>query len=152
LVTLPGASLPRRCVKCNEPAHEPTKARKVYWHHPALYLLLLANVIIFAVVASVMRKKAIVVPGLCAEHKKRRRYAVTQGWTGFLSGLVLLYVGAASVLGFWGMMLGVLVMVGSIVWGMIFSRVVYAKRIDKSYVRLKGCGAPFLDPLPPFSG
>jgi hypothetical protein len=33
---------------------------------------------------------------------------------------------------------------------MIFSRIVYPKRIDKEYVRLKGCGAEFLDSLPHF--
>jgi hypothetical protein len=150
LVALPDASMPHRCVKCNEPAVEPTKGRKVYWHHPLLYLLLLLNVLIYAVVAMVVRKKATVAPGLCAEHKKRRGRAITLGWIGFLSGIVLVYVGEASALGFWGAMLGVLVMLGSIAAGMIFARIVYAKRIDESYVRLKGCGAPFLNSLPPF--
>ena len=103
------------------------------------------NVIVFGVVVLMVRRRAIVAPGLCADHKKRQRRAVMLTWTGILLGLVLLYVGAASPLGFWGMMLGVLVLLGSIVAGMLFARVVYANRIDKTYVRLKGCGDPVSD-------
>jgi hypothetical protein len=152
LVTLPGASMPDRCVKCNEPANAPTRARKVFWHHPAIYLILFLNVIIYAIVAMVVRKKAIVNPGLCAEHKTRRQRAITFGWAGFLGGLVLVYLGAASSFGFWGMVGGVVVMLGSIAGGIIFGRIVYARAIDKSYVRLKGCGESFLNSLPPFPG
>jgi hypothetical protein len=152
LVMLPGAALPQRCIKCNEPSHEPTKARKVYWHHPALYLLVLVNLIIYAIVAAVIRRKAFVNAGLCSEHKKRRRTALILAWTGALTGIVLMFFGADSSLGIGGVFLGALLILGSIIAGMIFARVIYARRIDKSYVRLKGCGGAFLDSLPPFSG
>jgi hypothetical protein len=152
LITLMGAEMPRRCVKCNGPADEPTKARKIYWHHPALYLLVLINIIIYAIVAAVVRRKAFVSAGLCIEHKKRRRIALTCAWTGSLGGIVLVYVGMASSWGAWGAFLGVLLILGSVIGGLIFARIVYAKRIDKSYVRLRGCGSVFLDSLPPFSG
>ena len=46
----------------------------------------------------------------------------------------------------------VLITLGSLVAGMLFARVVYAKKIDKRYVRLKGCGDAFLNDLLPFSG
>jgi hypothetical protein len=152
LVALSGSSLPRRCVKCNAAADEPTRIRQVYWCHPALYLLLPINLVIFGVLVLMLRRKAIVAPGLCAEHKRRHRRAVRLRWTGLLSGLVLSYVGAASPFGLWAMLLGVLIMLGAIVAGMVFARIVYAKRIDKTYVRLKGCEAPFLNSLPPFPG
>src|SRR5262245_18463351 len=73
MVMVPDAPIPHRCVKCNDPVEEPTKTRKVYWHSPWLYLLLLFNVLIFAIVAAVVRKKATVAAGLCTLHKKRRR-------------------------------------------------------------------------------
>jgi hypothetical protein len=152
LVAVPDSSLPKRCVKCNATSAPPTKARYVYWCHPALYALLLINVIVFGVVVLMVRRRAIVLPGLCARHQKRHRHAVRLAWIGVLFGLVLLYVGAASPLGLWRMLLGMLIVLGSIVAGMLFARVVYAKRIDKIYVRLKGCGDPFLDSLPPFTG
>jgi hypothetical protein len=152
MVMLPDAPLPRRCIKCNEPAHEPTKARKVYWHSPWLYLLLVFNFLIFAIVAMVVRKKAIVSPGLCANHKKRRRNVIALAWTGFITGVVLIYVGASTAAGIWGTLIGVLVMLGSILFGMIAGRIVVPTRIDKSYVRLKGCGEPYLETLPDFPG
>ena len=152
MVMLPDSPIPHRCIKCNEPADEPTKARKVYWHSPWLYLLLLFNVLIFAIVAMVVRKKTIISLGLCANHKKRRRNIITLAWAGFLTGVVLVYLGAASSAGVWGVLVGVLVMLGAIVFGMVAGRVVVPTRIDKTYVRLKGCGEPYLETLPPFPG
>lgn len=152
LVAVPHSKLPPRCVKCNATAAPPTKARYVYWYHPGLYALLLFNVIVFGVVVFMVRRRAIVAAGLCSDHQKRHRRAVRLTWTGIVLGIILMSVGAASPLGFWGMLAGVLVTLGALVAGMLFARVVYAKRIDKTYVRLKGCGEPFLNGLPPFSG
>lgn len=151
LVKLMGAEMPHRCVKCNEPADPPTKARKVYWHHPGLYLLLLINALIYVIVAIAVRKKAFVSAGLCKEHKSRRRIAMTLSWTGALGGIVLMYFGADSSFGIWGMIAGLVVILASIVGGLIFGRTVYARKIDKTYVRLKGCGIAFLDSLPQFT-
>lgn len=152
LVAVPDSKLPPRCVKCNATAVPPTKARYVHWYHPALYALLLLNVIVFGVVVFMVRRRAIVAAGLCSNHQKRHRRAVRLTWTGIVLGIVLMSIGAASPLGIWGMLVGVLVTLGSLVAGMLFARVVYAKRIDKAYVRLKGCGDAFLNDLPPFSG
>jgi len=115
-------------------------------------LLLLFNLIIFAIVAAVVRKKALVAPGLCAEHKKRRRNAITVGWVGALGGLVAIFVGAASPLGGFGALIGLVIVIGSIIVGMMYGRIVYAARIDADHVRLKGCGEPFLQSLPNFPG
>ena len=102
IVMSPGAAMPHRCVKCNEPADEPTAARKVYWYSPWLYLLLLFNIIVFALIAFVIRRRATVAPGLCLEHKRRRRTAIKLAWTGALIGIVVMYVGMATPLGVWG--------------------------------------------------
>jgi len=154
LITLVDAEMPHRCIKCNEPADEPTKKRKVYWHHGALYLLILINALIYAIVALVVRKKALVSAGLCTEHKKRRRNALIFGWTGTIVGLVLMGHGLGSSSSGSGVesLVGILAILVSIIAGMIFGRIVYAKKIDKTYVRLKGCGVDFLDSLPQFTG
>jgi hypothetical protein len=95
-----------------------------------------------------------VAPGLCAGHKKRRRFTTLLAWAGFLCGVILTVAAMESdrsnLGAFW--FIDCLIMFGSIVAGTVFSRIVYAKRIDKSYVRLKGCGAAFLRSLPPFRG
>jgi hypothetical protein len=152
MVMLPDAPIPHRCVKCNDAVDEPTKMRKVFWHSPWLYLLLLFNVLIFAIVAAIVRKKATVAAGLCTAHKKRRRTMITIAWVGALAGVVLVYLGAASSAGIWGAFAGVLLSLGSIIFGMITGRVLIPTRIDKDYVRLKGCGDAYLNTLPQFPG
>jgi hypothetical protein len=150
MVMIRDAAIPHRCVKCNEPAEDETKTRTLYWHSPWLYLLLLVNILIFLIVALIVRKKASVSAGLCSEHKARRRNALMAAWIGLLAGLLLLYAGFSTSLGGWGALTGVFVMLTAIVAGSVMSRIVYAVRIDKDYVRLKGCGEPFLETLPEF--
>lgn len=141
--------LPERCVKCNEPADEPTKARKVYWHHPGYYVLLLINVILYVIVAVIARKTAEVNPGLCARHKQKRTTGMWIGWGGFLASLVAMWAAFGNNSPGIGLLL-FFVMFGLIITGMVMSRIVYAKRIDDRYVLLKGAGREFLDSLPQF--
>jgi hypothetical protein len=153
LVLVRDGSLPDRCVKCNEPALEPTKGRKVYWHHPALYLIVLVNILIYLIVALIVRKTAVVPAGLCSRHKRRRTLAIAFGWLGTLAGFWMIVAGASGSGGDGALLaLGVLVVLLSMLLGLIFARIVYAKRIDDRYARLKGCGEPFLDSLPDFPG
>jgi hypothetical protein len=151
LVVTREASLPPRCVKCNEPAEEPTKTRKVYWHNPWLYLLILLNLIIYAVVAAIVRKKALVAPGLCAAHKKRRRIGIGIAWALLIAGVALLMVGVKS--GGPGSIAGglLLILTAALVSTSV-TRILRPKRIDAEYIRLKGCGPAFLDSMPPFAG
>ena len=153
LVMRPDASLPPRCVKCNGPSAAPTKSRNVYWHHWGIYFVLLLNVIIYVIVALAARRKAIVAPGLCAQHKRKRRYFIAGAWLGVVVAL-LLFVGGAPMgdVGCWVMGGATLLLLASIVFGMIGGRVVWAKHISKEYARLKGCGPQFLDSLPRFPG
>lgn len=153
LVMQPHASLPHRCVKCNAAADQPIRERKVYWHHPGIYALILINLIIYAIVALIVRKKAIVSPGLCLEHKQRRRNAFIVGWAGFALGIGLFFAAGAteSENGPVYVLAGIISILVGIVWGIVFGRIVYAKRIDEVYVRLTGCGTLFLDSLPPFT-
>ena len=96
VVTLPDASLPPRCVKCNAPADQPTKERTLYWVHPAVYLLIFGGGLILLIVYMVVRKKADVNPGLCDAHKKRRLGALAYGWLGFFGGFLLACIGGAA--------------------------------------------------------
>ncbi len=149
MVMIPGAEIPQRCVKCNEAADEPTKTRTVYWYSSWLYLLLLLNILIFAIVALIVRKKAVVSAGLCSVHKERRRNVITGAWIGVCAGLLLIYAGVSTSSGLESA-IGVLVILSSIVVGIAMGRIVYPVRIDDAYVRLKGCGEPFLETLPDF--
>jgi hypothetical protein len=155
LVAALNAQLPDRCVKCNGSAAEPTKTRKVFWHHPAVYLLVLINVLIYAVVGVMVRKKVLVAAGLCAAHQKRRRVGLMVAWSGFAAGMAGLLVIATEAgnrsLDAVGV-IAVVAMLPAILVGMRMARVVYARKIDKEYSWLKGCGPEFLDSLPQFPG
>lgn len=147
LVMRIGSALPPHCVKCNQPAVEPIKTRKVYWHHPGWYVLFILSVPIYIIVALIVRKKADVSPGLCAAHRNRRQLFLAIGWGGFMLGLLLLFVGTSNNGGGW-LIIGILTMLISIIAGMIGARIVFPTRITKEQVRLKGCGDAFLDSLP----
>jgi prepilin signal peptidase PulO-like enzyme (type II secretory pathway) len=127
------------------------KTRKVYWHQPWIYLLILLNVLIYLVVALIVRKRASIAPGLCPRHRKRTWIGITTGWIGVFLGIFLMILSAGTDQCLWGV-LGALVFLGALVAGILLSRVVLAKRIDKDFVRLKGCGQAFLDSFPEFHG
>jgi hypothetical protein len=149
LVIRTGTGLPPRCVKCNGPAVLPVKQRTIYWHHPALYLLILAGVLIYAIVALVVRKQASVAPGLCARHRQRRLAWIGAGWLGPVAGILLMAAsGKASAI----TVLGAVVLVVSPILGVVMSQIVAATRIDDGFVHLKGCGEPFLAGLPAWPG
>ena len=149
LVMIPGSTLPDRCVKCNEPADEPTKVRKVYWHHPGLYALILINIIIYAIVGAIVRKRALVAAGLCVAHKKRRRLGITLAWVGSGCGVALIVLSTGDRGSPATFAAGILMIVAAVIVGIIMGRIVYAQKIDEEYIWLKGCGAEFLDSLPP---
>jgi MFS family permease len=147
-----GVLFPHRCVKCNEPAEEPQKIRKVYWHHPTLYLLFFFWAIVYFIVALIVRKSAEIDPGLCTEHRKKRQRWIAIGWIGSLSGLLLLPVIATTLQldSGWWMVLGAVCFFGFAIVGIVKSRILYPKRIDDRFVRLSGAGDDFLDSLPDF--
>lgn len=143
------ASLPARCVKCNAPAHQPTKVRKVYWHHPGLYLLILAWMLLYIIVALIVRKRADVEPGLCENHKLHRGIAIAVGLLGPVLGLVLAFKSVETpVL----LPVGLLLILFSAIYGVARGRVVYARKIDDYNVRLGGFCRDYLDSLPEWPG
>src|SRR5262245_52282652 len=88
LVVIPvfGVRFPNRCVVCNEPSVKRLQ-RKLYWHHQAIYSLICAGILIYAIVALIVRKAAHFEIGLCEAHVKRRRNGILLGWIGFLASL-----------------------------------------------------------------
>ncbi len=149
LVMRQGSSLPCRCVKCNAQTLSPSKSKKVYWHHPAIYILVPFWVIIYLIVALIARKQASINPSLCPIHKKRRLVSLLAGWGGSILGLIFaIFGGMRDNCGL--MSVAFVLFLASLIVGFIISRVLYPQRIDNTYVYLKGCGETFLDSLPQF--
>jgi hypothetical protein len=148
-----GAALPARCVKCNAAAELPVKERTLYWHHPALYLLVVVQVLLYAIVAMIVRKKAMVKPGLCAAHRRRRNRWILAGWLSPVAilGLALL-AGSLTQNGAAVASLAILPILIAIVLSVNKAQLLVATRIDERYVQVKGCGEPFLAGFPPALG
>ena len=141
-------SLPHRCVKCNAEPDEPTRRRTLYWHHPGVYLVILINIIIYAIVAAIVRKSVKLSPALCAAHKARRRNAILLAWIGVVAAFVLpILLGSEDNAGAW-LLFGILLFLASCIAGIFRSRLLYARKIDADEVRLGGAGPDFLDSLP----
>ena len=91
LVREKDAELPNRCVKSNEPTQRRLK-RSLSWHHPALILLVFAGVLIYVIVALVMRKQATIHIGLSDAWFQKRRRTILISW-----GIVLLSIGLFAI-------------------------------------------------------
>jgi hypothetical protein len=155
LITTSQASLPPRCVKCNAEADGSFKFRTFWWHHPALALLILAGILIYAIVALIVRKKAVVEVGLCRRHQSRRVWLISLTWLMALGGLALMIGGpilAAEFRKDWligvGLPGGLVMLILSIIPGTL-SRVMVPTKIDDRYAWFKGCGVEFLSQFPP---
>ncbi len=144
--------LPRRCIKCNAPVDELTLRRKLSWHHPLVYLLLLlccyrgVGIFLYFLVAYLVSKKVVIFVGLCPQHRARRRLWLVVFGVLFVASALLLYSaiavehpGPAFAAG--------LLLVGCIVMAFVVQSVT-TKRIDDRFIWLRGVHPDFLAELP----
>jgi hypothetical protein len=138
------AVLPDRCVKCNAPTSFKLY-RKLYWHPSGYYFLLFVNVLVYLIVAILIRKKAAAHVGLCDRHRALRMAGFWVGWGGALLTLGSCTAGVATdqegllLLGFLGFFPAILT-------GALWARVVVPYKIDDHYAWLR-VGKPFLESI-----
>jgi hypothetical protein len=144
LVVRDGAPFPDRCVRCNEPAEGYRLKRTYYWHPPGWYLLILASVLIYAIAAMVVRKKATFAVSLCQRHRSRRVHFVALG-----IGIPVLALAAWIATGndAMGPILVIAILVG-LVLAIVGTQLMTPKRIEDGYAYLKGAHPEFLARLP----
>jgi hypothetical protein len=147
------AQLPDICVKTNEPTNGLYLRRRMHWHHPAIFLLILINLILYAVVALILQKKATVDVGLSPSRFTRRRLGIALGWLSALGGVVLFIAGVVMVdtnssLGGPLLILSPIVLLVGIIAGSIMAKVVSPKKITDELVILKGVNGEYLNRFP----
>ena len=150
LVMTKQATLPGRCVKCNVYTEERLQ-RKLSWHHPALYLLIFVSILIYFIVALVVRKTATVDVGFCPEHLAARKKSLVITWAlGLLSigGIVLTAVLEDPNVIF----VSIAFLIATVIYGIITLRVVAPEKIDDHLVWLKGVNADYLQEFPEWRG
>jgi hypothetical protein len=124
---------------------------------PALYFLILfPGLLIYAIVAIIIRKTCKVEVGLCEEHGRRRRKRVLTGWlialAGALSIVLAIVVGNQpgnhdNVVG-WLVVAGIILLLVSLFWAVFAGRVLWPSKIDARYAWLNGACVEYLDQLP----
>jgi DNA-directed RNA polymerase subunit M/transcription elongation factor TFIIS len=153
LVMTKDAQLPYACVKTNRPA-DAWLRRNLSWHSPWIYLVVLTGVLIYIIVALIVRQTAKIQVPLCREQIVRRRWTIAVAWLTVLGGIVMIVVGLGSgnnqpsnglvALG------GLIVLLAGAIVGATLARIVAPARITKDYVWLKGVHPDYLAALPPF--
>ena len=146
LVMAKDAPLPNRCVKCNAPTQHTLK-RNLRWHHPALYILIAAGVLFYAILALVLSKSATINVGLCETHAATRKRDIVITCVLVLLSFISFYFGAAT-----GEMIllfaGLITLLGAAIYGIVKARVVAPQKIDDQYVWLTGINANYLQQFP----
>ena len=151
LVMSHDAELPDRCVKCNTPANGGRLPRNLYWHHPAYYLFIFLNLLIYVVVALIVRKRAKISVGICEKHRTARVRAIIIAWTMVLLGGGGIGVGISASNGWIGFA-GVVLFLTGIIYGAVRARVVTARRIETDRIWLNGVCAAYLEGFPDWTG
>ena len=152
LVMHKNAALPPRCVKSNAPTKLALK-RKLTWHHPAVFLALFFNLLIYVILAIVLSKRATIHIGLSDVWFAKRRRAMLIAWTIVLASIGMF---VAAVAGFNQnetmalplVLASPIVLIGGAIYGLIAARMVAPTRITDDYVWLKGVCPAYLETLP----
>ena len=154
------SSLPRPAFPCRPSASNAAtqryKLHRLTWHNPLFYLLLLANIIIYAIVALCVQHKADMHIPVCEAHYRKRRNWVLISWLIALAGVGMGIAGCAGLLnshrtetlGGIGMAAGFITLIAGAILGIYAGRITYPKEIDAHWVHLGGAGEAFLSSLP----
>lgn len=138
--------LPPCCIKCGKEVTGNIKTRKMWWHHSGWYLLILINILIYALVAVAVRKKTSLSVGLCEEHARSRKKKIF-GWLALSIVTFMLPIFSLSWEGDYEAMRVILFVISviSLMAAALSSSLIRLIRIDKSGAYIKGLPEAYLD-------
>jgi hypothetical protein len=150
LMVRKGAMLPDRCLKCNAPARGYRFSRSLSWHSPAWILVFLISPLLYVLVYFIVRWRGRVTVGLCPGHRKRRARAIAIGWLTAVAGLGSIIASALVPDRFTPITItaGLVLLLGGIIGGLVGSRVLVPRRIDKNFVWLGKVSPEYLAAFP----
>jgi len=148
LVVRKGARLPHACVKCGLPGDGKPVRKTYYWHEPWVWVTILAGLLVYVIIALIIRQSGQIEFALCSQHRAKRRNGVIIGLLGLFGGIGL-FVAAGMQNEAYLVPLGIFVMLAGAIVGLIMARVLTPKRIDTHFLWLRGAGPGFLQTLPP---
>ncbi|MBL8889055.1 MAG: hypothetical protein JNL67_03695 [Planctomycetaceae bacterium] len=149
------ATLPPRCVKSNVPTNRTLK-RSLSWHHPAVFITILAGLLIYVIIALIVRKTATIHIGLSDDWFAKRRLTIAVSWMIVLAGIALFVAGISladrSNNLIFLVPVSLLVFFGGAIYGLIGSRMVAPTKITDTHVWLKGVHPDYLAQFPDVRG
>jgi hypothetical protein len=150
LIVPRGAAFPPNCVKCGALAEQPWR-KKFYWHNPWLYLMVIfPGLLIYAIVALVVRKNIELAVPLCDVHHADRKRFILIG-TVLLLACIPVGIFVETETHFFdgsGVLVGFLMFIsGCIFLGRM--NALRPKKIDEAGAEFTGAGDDFLKLLPP---
>ena len=143
-----------RCVVCDSASDGKVLRRKLYWHSPWLYFLILLNLIVYAIAAAIVRHSLTLEVELCPRHRRKRRNALLLAGTVTPVSLIApwflfdLRTGSAGAAFF----LGVVVTIATCIYGHFRSRVVWLKSANEDFAWVGGVSRNFLSSQPAWPG
>ena len=141
--------LPPMCVKCGAPATDKPLVKTFYWHHPALYLTIFAGLLIYVIIAAIVRKSVRVAVPLCPDHVQKRSLWVHLSWVLPLAGVadafVLPQFHVDPSIGVF-LMIGLL-FAGLVIWAIVGSPI-KVRKIDANHCEFSGFCERFLEQFP----
>lgn len=152
------ATLPDICIKSNEPTSGFRLKRKFSWHNPWFALLILFNILLYALIAILISKRATVMIPLSEQWRRIRRRRILNTWLMCLGGPLVAVIGfivlddggvnrnqTNEAIGGAMALLGILVFLFGILYGMFRTRLLTVAKIDDNYIHLRGAHPDFLD-------
>lgn len=144
--------LPDRCVKCNKPTNGFRLKRNLTWHAPWLFVLIVAGVLIYLIVAMILSKKAGIQVGLCEDHRRIRRRDIIIAWALFFGAVGSFVLAGYLNPGYPYGLAGLALILVSLIYGTVRVPMVQPARIDDQFVWLKGVSREYVADLPEFTG
>jgi hypothetical protein len=149
IMPVQGTVLPNQCVKCGQPSDGHPIRKKFYWYPPLLALMIIfPGILIFAIVALIVRKKATVTFSVCAQHRARHRNAILVVIGLFFAGFSLLVAGSivhnGKDLPIY-LLMAIVSFLAALVCGIVGIPYLKPHRIDNHLATLKGAAPIFLD-------
>ena len=149
---------PNRCVKTNRPTNGSRFTKKFVWYSRAAQFWIAFWVLLCFPVAIIvdhrMRKTAIVEVGISSEILKRRWRNIIVALGMALGSCVFIFLSAnpqlvpSSLAPEAVLLLGILLLPASLLWGVIGARIVRVAKIDGNYIWLNGVCEEFLNQFP----
>lgn len=145
------ATLPDVCIKSNEQTDGFRLKRKLSWHHPAVFAAILINLIVYAVLAMVLSKRATIQIGLSDYWRRKRVRRIIIAWSSvflgiavFIGGLILIDGRGGADFAPFGIVGGIFLILFGAFYGLFGARMIAPTKIDDNYVYIKGAHPDFI--------